>query len=133
MFRKVTKMFNDTFEENLNNETSFKESHSFEKRKNESEKILSKYPNRIPIIVERGSRNIEQISRKKYLVPNDLTMGQFIYVIRDRMKLEEHQSIYLFVNGSIPNTSMTLIEIYDRYKDEDNFLYVTYCAESTFG
>ena len=66
-------------------------------------------------------------------MPKDLTIGQFIFVIRQRMKLDESQSIYIFINGMIPTPSQFVFEIYEKHKDEDNFLYITYCAESTFG
>ena len=35
------------------------------------------------------------------------TLGQFIYVIRKRIKLSLEQAIFIFVNGNIPsNTSL---------------------------
>ena len=41
-----------------------------------------KSSNRIPIIVESSDTNIPKIDKKKFLVPNDITCGQFLYVIR---------------------------------------------------
>jgi len=133
MIKTVSKIFGEKIDETFNKDRKFKKSFSFEKRSEESTKIISKYPNRIPIIVERGNNSIKQIDRKKYLVPKDLTIGQFIFVIRQRMKLDESQSIYIFINGMIPTPSQFVFEIYEKHKDEDNFLYITYCAESTFG
>lgn len=133
IMKAVSKMFGDKINETFNKDIGFKEKFPLNKRFDESSKILCKYPNRIPIIVERGNQNIKQIDRKKYLVPKDLTVGQFIFVIRERMKLDSSQSIYIFVNDCIPIPSALIIEIYDKHKDEDNFLYITYCAESTFG
>ena len=67
---------------------SFKEQHAFEKRTNEANRIKQKYPDRVPIIVEIDEKsNLPQIDKKKYLVPHDLTISQFIYVIRKRIKL----------------------------------------------
>ena len=45
----------------------FKESKSFEDRKKESEYMKEKYPDRIPIIVERSRKhgNISDIDKKK--------------------------------------------------------------------
>ena len=64
--------------------TSFKDAHSFEKRLNESVRIRQKYPNRIPIVCEKDPRStdIPDIDRKKYLVPLDLSIANFMYVIR---------------------------------------------------
>ena len=50
-------------------EESFKDKYSFDRRINESTKIIEKYPERIPIIVERFNRSLPDIDRKKYLAP----------------------------------------------------------------
>eukprot|EP01134_Creolimax_fragrantissima_P000715 CFRG0715T1 len=113
---------------------SFKEVNSFEKRKMEAQKIRCKYPDRVPVIVERaGKSDIEEIDKKKFLVPMDLTVGQFVYVIRKRIKLSPEKAIFIFVNNVLPPTSSALATIYEEHKDEDGFLYVTYSGENTFG
>ena len=33
----------------------------------------------------------------------------------------------------MPITNQTINMLYEKYKDDDNFLYVTYAGESTFG
>ena len=62
---------------------------SFDDRLKESTDIKKKYPSRIPVIVERYNKckNICDIDKNKYLVPEDLTLGQFIFTIRKRLKL----------------------------------------------
>lgn len=70
------------------------------------------------------------------------------------MKLSPEKAIFLFVNNTLPPTGNlirvrkyqtnnynhshhTLADlvsnIYERYKDEDGFLYITYSGENTFG
>ena len=114
----------------------FKQRISVEERKKESVRILEKYPDRIPVIVERSSHcsDIDEIDRHKYLVPADLSMGQFIFVVRKRIELDASKGLYFYVNknGMVP-TSELISNIYHRYKDEDGFLYVEYAGESTFG
>jgi len=113
---------------------SFKQQHDFEKRVSESSRIRSKYPDRIPVIAERADKtDIPDIDRKKYLVPSDLTMGQFIYVIRKRIKLNPDAAIFVFVNNTLPPAAALMSQIYKDHKDADGFLYVTYSGESTFG
>jgi len=115
---------------------SFKASHSFEDRIRETSNILLKYPDRLPIICEKykyASIDCPDIDKKKYLVPNDLTVGQFVYVIRKRLKLSPEKSIFLFINGFIPPTSSLLYNIYNNSKEDDGFLYITYTFENTFG
>jgi GABA(A) receptor-associated protein len=45
------------------------------------------------------------IDKKKYLVPADLTVGQFVYVIRKRIKLSPEKAIFIFVNEILPPTA----------------------------
>jgi hypothetical protein len=55
----------------------FQEEHPFEKRRSEGEKIRRKYPDRVPVIVEKSpNARIGDLDKKKYLVPSDLTVGQ---------------------------------------------------------
>lgn len=113
---------------------SFKKTNTLEKRMAESKKILDKYPDRIPIIVEKGDgKNLPEIDKKKYLVPSDLTMGQFLYVIRKRIKLEPTKGLYIFIDNILPATSQTVGNIYNEKKDPDGFLYIVYQSENTFG
>mmetsp|Transcript_2193 Transcript_2193/g.4218 ORF Transcript_2193/g.4218 Transcript_2193/m.4218 type:complete len:117 (+) Transcript_2193:65-415(+) len=112
----------------------YKSEHKFEKRKEEADKIRTKYPDRIPVICEKAKRSeIVNIDKKKYLVPADLTVGQFVYVIRKRIKLTPEKAIFIFVNNTLPPTGAVMSQIYKEHKDEDGFLYVTYSGESTFG
>ena len=116
----------------------FKDEIPFAMRKEEASRILSKYPDRIPIIIERSeecSDDIPVVDKKKYLVPNDITTGQFTYIIRKRIELEPEKAIFLFAGEdyTIPPSSSLISEIYNNFKDEDGFLYFTYSGENTFG
>jgi GABA(A) receptor-associated protein len=115
----------------------YKQVNKEDKRKEESSSILKKYPDRIPVIVEERSKsggNAQPIDKSKFLVPGDLTMGQFVYVIRKRIKLAPEKAIFLFINNTIPPTSAHMSQIYKEYKDTtDDFLYCVYSEESTFG
>ena len=94
----------------------------------------AKYPDRVPVICERADRSdVPDIDKKKYLVPADLTVGQFIYVIRKRIKLPPEKAIFIFVDTVIPPTASRMSAVYEGQKDEDGFLYVTYSGENTFG
>lgn len=112
----------------------FKKKYSFDARCEESKKIKEKYNERIPIIVTRDKRSkLQDIDKNKFLAPEDLTVGQFISIIRKRIQLAESEAMYIFVNDTLPPTSASLINIYSKHKDEDGFLYITYCAENVFG
>jgi GABA(A) receptor-associated protein len=52
------------------------------------------------VIVERAPKSdIAEIDKKKYLVPMDLTVGQFVYVIRKRIKLSP-EKVYRLAPGT---------------------------------
>mmetsp|Transcript_21596 Transcript_21596/g.45415 ORF Transcript_21596/g.45415 Transcript_21596/m.45415 type:complete len:122 (-) Transcript_21596:320-685(-) len=114
--------------------SKFKEEHPLERRKAEAQRMREKYQDRIPVIVEKASGgDIPDIDKKKYLVPTDLTVGQFVHVIRKRIKLTPEKAIFIFVNNVLPPNPALMSTIYEEQKDEDGFLYVTYNGESTFG
>lgn len=100
----------------------------------ESNKILYKYPTRIPIIVEKYKDcKLKDIKKKKYLVPKNMEFKQFIYVIRKSIELESSQSLFITVNGKLVTGSKELGEIYEEDKNKDGFLYIVYTSENTFG
>merc|ERR1711964_643270 len=114
--------------------SKFKDEHPFEKRKAEAERIRQKYADRIPVICEKVEKSdIATIDKKKYLVPADLTVGQFVYVIRKRIKLSPEKAIFIFVDEVLPPTAALMSSIYEEHKDEDGFLYISYSGENTFG
>lgn len=114
--------------------SQFKDDHSLEHRKEESARIRAKFSDRIPVICERvEDSDIPNIDKRKYLVPSDLTVGQFVYVIRRRIHLPSEKAIFIFVKDILPPTAALMSTIYDQYKDEDGFLYVVYSGENTFG
>ena len=135
--------------------SKFKDEHPFEKRKAEAERIRQKYADRIPVsrshhlqthaseamliqlffqvICEKVEKSdIATIDKKKYLVPADLTVGQFVYVIRKRIKLSPEKAIFIFVDEVLPPTAALMSSIYEEHKDEDGFLYITYVAPTKF-
>ncbi|KAK7820141.1 autophagy-related protein 8f [Quercus suber] len=93
----------------------FKQEHDFEKRRAEAARIREKYPDRIPVIVEKAERSdIPNIDKKK-------------------IKLSAEKAIFIFVDNVLPPTGAIMSAIYDDKKDGDGFLYVTYSGENTFG
>lgn len=54
------------------------------------------------VLADRGLTRGRTLFR--YLVPADLTVGQFVYVIRKRIKLSPEKAIFIFVNNVLPPT-----------------------------
>lgn len=105
-----------------------------EKRKAEASRIIERFGDRLPVICEKvENSDIQEIDKRKYLVPGDLSVGQFVYVIRKRIKLPSEKAIFIFINDILPPTAALMSTIYEEHKDEDGFLYVLYSGENTFG
>ena len=119
-------------------ENSFRQKHSFETRQAEANKIMSKHSDRIPVIVTRSTKaknTLPDITKNKFLVPNDLTLAQFSYIIKKRITLGPEEALYLFLDkdNTLATSSTTLINLYKDYKHDDGFLYLSYCGENAFG
>ena len=113
---------------------NFKTKNNFQVRKSESDKIILKYPKRIPIIIEKyDSCPLNDIDKAKYLVPEDLNMTQFMYIIRKRIKLDNSQSIFFLIDNRVCPSNTSMGQIYRDNKDPDGFLYIVYTSENTFG
>ncbi|KAI4303066.1 hypothetical protein MLD38_038743 [Melastoma candidum] len=113
---------------------SFKDDYPFDKRVEESKSIADKYPDRVPVIIERYSRTeLPELEKKKYLVPRDMSVGQFIHVLSSRLHLAPGKALFVFVKNTLPPTASRMDYVYQSYKDEDGFLYMCYSTEKTFG
>ncbi|EOD17119.1 hypothetical protein EMIHUDRAFT_118718 [Emiliania huxleyi CCMP1516] len=110
------------------------EDHPFEKRQAEAARIREKYPDRIPVICEKEPRSdIPPVDKRKYLIPMDLTVGQFVYVIRKRISIPPEKAIFIFVNNTLPPTAALMSTVYENHRDPDGFMYMMYGGENTFG
>jgi GABA(A) receptor-associated protein len=113
----------------------FKMIHSFNDRIAESKRVANLHANKIPVICEKSPRSkIPQLKKRTYLIPLDMTIGHFMYLIRKHLKATSEQSLYLYVGGRKMYSNSTCIShIYDKEKDSDGFLYIVYNYENTFG
>jgi len=102
----------------------------------EYERIMKNYPDRVPVFVTKAKtrhNNLPEITKKKFLAPSSLTVGEFIHVIRKWIKLKPEQALFVFIGNEIPSSGMTLYELHGLHKDLDGALRMTYAAENTFG
>jgi len=112
-----------------------KENSSLENRKKQSRELLTKHPQKIPVVLEKDPKsNINEISKKKFLCPITQTISHFNAIIRGTAELDPTEALFLLVNG---NNSIigdvTMGEIYEKNKDEDGFLYIVYSSELAWG
>ena len=112
-----------------------------EKNIAESQRILAKYPNKVPIIVEYKSAIFKNKEvKKKFLCPRDINLSHLLYIIRKHHDnfLKPSEALFCFIENTLGNNTQLIGEIYDRYiekkKDSKNkYLYVTIQTENTFG
>ncbi|XP_039061821.1 autophagy-related protein 8i-like [Hibiscus syriacus] len=104
-----------------------------EQRQEESKTILTRYPDRVPLMIERYSRtNLPDIENNKFLVPRDMSVGQFIHILTRRLQLSPGKALFVFVNNTLPQTASLMGYVYNSFKNEDGFLYMCYRIEKTF-
>ena len=113
---------------------------SFHKRCKDSERVIAKHKDKLPVIVGPGSDSAPVISNHKFLVPVDMTVGHMMHMLRSRVHVKPDQALFLFVNSmtdtshdSIPSNTQMIGQLYSMYRSEDGFLYIKYDVESTFG
>ena len=114
----------------------YKQEKTFEQREGEFQRISRKYPDKIPVICEKDEKSkLNKIEKTKYLIEKALNLTQFSSIIRKKLDIiDEKNALFFLVNGKITiSGSVTMADIYKRYKDKDGFLYIAYSSEETWG
>jgi GABA(A) receptor-associated protein len=112
----------------------FAEEVTFEARLKEATAKLLQYPKCVPVILEPSKNSKLVFEKRKFMVPQVSSVGQFIASIRERVpQLTPDQAIFLFIDNTLPCTSDSMGKLYQDYQASDRFLYIQYAPESTFG
>jgi GABA(A) receptor-associated protein len=105
-------------------------------RQTESKQIINKYPNRVCVYILKADNKplLQDLDKNKYIVPNDLSIGQMSYVIRKRINLNCADAMFLMTsnNNILPGAAL-IGAMNDKYQDIDGFLYIRYTTENVFG
>ncbi len=113
------------------------ESISFEDRKKRSNSLLSKYPDKIPVILEKSKKDkyLPKIDKSKLLVAHDMTVATVLQLLKKNIKTDEKTAIYIMVSNKniMLSGSQSITDIYNNHKNDDGFLYLEYCTENVFG
>jgi len=121
----------------LEQQSIYYHTNTFEKDKytqDTATRIINKYKNRLPVLLWQIGPDIK-IKKRKFIVPRDLTIGQFLYVLRKQMdKMTATEGLFIFVhdkNSMLPVTAM-IDKVYNE-NNIDGFLRLTITKENTFG
>ena len=117
-------------------QSTFREKLSLQKRIELSEKIRSTHYSKVPVIVDRAadSPSLPLLEKQKYLTPQHFTFANFTNEILNHIPVTEQSHIVFFVGKSVRAMPALLMQqVYERYKDEDGFLYVTYGEHNVMG
>jgi len=105
-----------------------------DKKQRENTMLSMKYPSKIPVIIFTKTKGVPEPNKCKYLIDKNVSIAEFLSVLRKYIKLSPTDSIFLFTeNNTIPASSQLMSQIYDQHKNEDKFLYFEYTFENTFG
>jgi len=105
--------------------------------KKEIKKLKMKYPDKIPILVYPIDDKQPKINKNKYLVPKTITIAEFLFNLKKRIKINERDAIFLFVenkNGenNIPASNAIISDLF-YINQKENVLIIKYGVENTFG
>ncbi len=117
---------------------SYKNSTNESARILKSKILLKKYPNSVPVILEKNENDkiLPNINKTKYIMPKDMTVSNIIQILKSNMNetMTEHSAIYLLCEDNVMLSGSQSVEyIYNNYKNKDGFLYIKYCGENVFG
>lgn len=114
----------------------FKREKNFNERLSESMKLYDKYPDYCPVICEKLFPEYDPdktLVKTKYLVKLEASFGEFIYQLRKQLTLSQNTALFFFINNIMPPLHSLFSSLYDSYKENDGFLYITYTTENVFG
>jgi GABA(A) receptor-associated protein len=112
---------------------TYRSEKSFPARKQECEKLLEKFADRVPIIIEQRASFPGKLDKNKYLVPKEINVGQMLHLVRRRSKCAPETGIFLFINNTMPPSTALIHDLSHKHKDDDGFLYMDVCGEDTYG
>jgi hypothetical protein len=113
------------------------ETMSFEDRKKRSNSLLQKYPDKIPVILEKSKKDkyLPKIDKSKLLVAQDMTVASVLQLLKKNIKTDEKTAIYIMISNKniMLSGAQSVSQIYNLHKSDDGFLYLEYCTENVFG
>jgi len=121
---------------------SYLNSTSIEERISESNRILAKFPNSIPVIIESKSEEVyKKLKKNKYLVPRNVSASYLLAAVRKHLEIDSSKAIFMYCGDNIICGTEIIDELYKDYiikkklfgNNTEKFFYVYISVENTFG
>ena len=108
---------------------------SLEERQQAFQKLMSDFPGKIPIIIDRHPDfpNLQNIEKHKFLIDKNMSLSSFKNFFAEKYFKSSNSIIcikFYVINIEITE-EMSLSELYEKYKEEDGFLYLKYSYDNT--
>lgn len=121
----------------MNEKFLFKHHYPLEKRMQWSQEASMKYSNKLPLIVEKDHKcqALDDLSNPKFLMPRTFMITEVQMIVRRKLNIKKEQGLFMMVNDGkeMIKANESLESVYDKYKDEDGFLYILYTQENIYG
>ena len=143
---------------NKRTQLTYKDRVSFEDRVKEAEDSKSRYPNKVPLVIERhkSEKYLPEMDKVnigdfdlsltfcflqiKWLVPQEMSLAQLSGVIKQRLELppQADQQLFLLIQSpelgpSIPSLLSSVSSLHSSYSNTDGFLYLHYSSQEAYG
>ena len=93
--------------------------------------LLERFPQKVPVCV-MNKLDENNITQKKFMIPRNHTISQFMSVLRTKLSLNSKEAIFIIINNTLAPSHSTINEMYNQH-NENKILYVNLIKENTFG
>ena len=91
------------------------------------------HQDKIPVLIDRGSKETPKIKKNKFLISKDRTLGEVSFILRKYISIDKSQAIFLFINNKIFSGNKLMNDIYEKELSDDLYLRIVYTVENCFG
>jgi len=105
------------------------------KRKAIAKGLLDDNPCYVLIEIHKhNTSKLDCFSRKYFLVPICIPAHIFKDEIRKRLpQMDKNNGLYLYIDNKLVANTATMGELYQKFKDEDGFLYMEFTEITSYG
>lgn len=115
---------------------SFKDKQKELVNRKEYLKIKSKFQDKVPVIIKSYNQNSPKLLKHKFLVNEDLNIGEFLYVLRKQFQTKHNEAVFLFFKNKLLTSHICMKDIEHEVLSDansDGFVYIVISTETTFG